>query len=160
MILKDLDKYFNCIFMGMIGYLDMTYKLIIDYFENDHIKLYLELSKTIALEALDDNLFKMHNGSSRLWAYNSISIFSDFIRKYNFGDFKEVIFEMHDFEVSIFNLSSKENSICFNLEKTYNYDVYLMKKISSNKIIKNRNVLKFSRNTDVISVEQFYQETV
>ncbi len=155
-LLKNLDFYFAYFFIKIIGNLDMTYKLILDYFSGEHIQIYLAFNKVLNKE--NEGLWWTKYETTKLSTHETILVFGKFIKKYDFRSEKAIIREMYELESSFLNFLSNSNKDDheFTLEKIYNYDVYRMKKNRCNEKISRRNILRLLNSKNKPIVEQQY----
>lgn len=144
--LKDLDYFFNVIFGNTILYYDVTYKLLLERFDNSNLKLYFQFK-----EELDEIL------SAPFVYYKNFKIFFDAVTegvqkvvdKSNSKSIKSIFEFERDifyFNMDYFEMENKE------LIKEYDFDVLKMKK--------NRINLKKSQKVKVVFEKKDNQSVV
>lgn len=151
-LLKNLDKYYLFILPKLLNNFDMTYKLIIDFFKENHIQFFLEIDNFLCQD--NPEIWSFNNLKSNLSSFDIISIFGRFISKFDFGNEKELIMEMYNLEKSILSLVFNRNNTNQCIEQIYNFDVYRMKKNRNREVVKSKNKLSFIIKGDKYYVEQ------
>ncbi len=123
-----LDRFISFFYTLIHKNLSSTCKILLNYYDDDLMKFFLQFKKIIPdfaqrLFYKNEN-FEM-NISSQEYAYKVLLIVDEFIQKESFGNYTDLIREIHKFEMDTFRyLYIEEINEVF---EEYSYDVYRIK---------------------------------
>ena len=157
---KYLDVIFNTIFMNSIDYYESTYRLLLNFFDNSHVKL-LKSFKEIITDNDVEKCYHYYHNNMITFLETIFTIIRKFILNYDFGEYTEAIIEIFDYEMSIYEILNpnikKEDHYYI---RHYNYNVFDVKKYGLNKTTKCSCYIEYKIEGKNISVNKLTNKSV
>lgn len=152
---KYLDLAFNTIFMNSIDYYEGTYRLLLNYFGKNHVKVF-HAFRTIITEKEIKACYHYYHNNLAMFLETVFSVIRKFVNNYDFGSSSTGIKEMFEFEMFTYEFvkPKPESQKGSNYTLSYEHDVFEAKKYCLDVLAKRHTNVQYKWNDGKVLVNK------